>query len=302
MAGGPLGIADQAVFGDLHLQTRGGQAACAECRAHRVDDIEIEKLDHRDVDAECHPRPGDGLAAGPEEHEISDFGDQRRILGDRHETVRRDGSAFRVLPADEGLDASDPFAVGRDDRLVGDGQMVLGDRPPQLAFDVEALLELLVHRPAEAGEAIAPGGLGLRHGEIGLTDEVARLAGGRKRHSDRTSEPRLDAAIEFERLGDDLEDRLRDRPGGGSSRAGQDHLELVAADPRHRIFGRDGAADSGGGGAERIVAGEVAKAVVQLLEAVEVDRDECERNAGLRERLVGDIEVRYEFPRGWEAP
>ena len=85
---------------------------------------------------------------------------------------------------------------------------------------------------------------------------------------------------DVDRGGDLLEQALRDdgRLGRFADR-GQEHGELVAAEPRHRVAGADHGLQPVAQDREHLVTDAVAVLVVDLLELVEVDEDE-RRTAG----------------------
>ena len=125
------------------------------------------------------------------------------------------------------------------------------------------------------------GGLGL----AGVLRTVERLVGGVEEVGRRGVLLKLrDAARDAELLG--LADRrLRDRildpreqqMGVGESGLGQDHRELVAADPAGDVRGAHRALDAFGRNREDLVPGQMADPVVDLLEVVQVDHDQGER-------------------------
>ena len=92
---------------------------------------------------------------------------------------------------------------------------------------------------------------------------------------------------ERDRLGDHFRDALGDLLDGlhaGDVRA--EHGELVAAEPRHHVVGAHRAAQAVGDRDEQLVARRVAEAVVDDLEAVEVeeqDRHPAGRVRGTRQ-------------------
>ena len=90
-------------------------------------------------------------------------------------------------------------------------------------------------------------------------------------------------------------DRLADQHthGLGEGRQGlgvvlrQHERELVAAEPRRQHVGREGLPQPAGHALQQAVAGRVAEAVVDLLEAVEIEHDD--REGPRRREPVGDL-------------
>jgi hypothetical protein len=79
-------------------------------------------------------------------------------------------------------------------------------------------------------------------------------------------------AVDVERLVERGDERARDPAGVvGALQVGQQHRELVAAQPGHDVGIAHGAPDAPGGEPQHHVAGRVAERVVGALEAVEVD-------------------------------
>ncbi len=136
-----------------------------------------------------------------------------------------------------------------------------------------------------AGEDGRPLALGLEQPLVGRVQEGAdRQAVGRKDGHAGADAQRLQAG------GDALHRRLGS--GGqlvGSAQGGlrSQQAELIAAHPRHRVLGADRPADGGGDLAQEVVAGGVAEAIVELLEAVHVEHDHAEGAAGAP--VAGDL-------------
>ncbi len=122
----------------------------------------------------------------------------------------------------------------------------------------------------------AAGCLGAVHRRVGLPGQaVGRLAGlGRER--DAKAGAKLDhEAAELERLAEARQDLFGDPGGVGLAlQALEQDRELVAAEPRHRVGAPDHAQQALGDRGQQPVAGGVAIAVVDRLEAVEIEEDD----------------------------
>lgn len=173
-------------------------------------------------------------------------------------------------------------AVGIDDRLVVELELVEVDGGPQLALD-EAAMALLREEPGvEDGQAAAPVGLALVERDVGQPHQVARLAGmeRRERRADRDRQRDRLALVPTALA------QLLDQAMGAPCRAvdvavADQQGELVAAEPADHAVGEQalhGAHEMG----QRRVAEGVAEAVVELLEVVEVDQQQ--RRLPRRER------------------
>ena len=105
--------------------------------------------------------------------------------------------------------------------------------------------------------------------EIGRADRVIAL---RQRHSDTRAQVVL-AAADVDRwsktAGDGVGDQAQLVPVGD---AVAQRCELVPAEARHHVARTYGSSQAIGDDAERFIAREVAEAVVELLEVVEVDQ------------------------------
>ena len=101
-------------------------------------------------------------------------------------------------------------------------------------------------------------------------------------------------AVDQEGLLERVEDALGDqfRAGGECDAIGEDH-KLVATKASERVGLADRALEPGRDGPQQLVAGAVAKAVVDALEAVEVDEQggaQLMLATGARKQLLGTIE------------
>ncbi len=188
-----------------------------------------------------------------------------------------------------------------DDRLEEQLELLLLDRPPQVAAELEAGERDLVHlglvEPA-AGTACA---LGLVHGQVGVAHQL-----GHRPAPERGGDP--DACCHLEHSSLDVErgaERAHDPVGRQQCRLGvgdalQQDGELVAAEARGRVRLAKRAAQALADRAEERVAGAVAQAVVDGLEVVDVDEEDGEavvapgepgqreRQPVLEERAVGE--------------
>ena len=87
-----------------------------------------------------------------------------------------------------------------------------------------------------------------------------------------------------------LVDLNRDQAGLGAGRVGQGDRKFLAAQPRHEIAGADAILCGGGEGLDDGVADRVAEAVVDLLEAVEVEHDRRDRGCrSVRSRAIAAL-------------
>ncbi len=214
-----------------------------------------------------------------------------------------------------------------DDRLVEDAQLVALDGPVQGAFDVETLHRLGPHvlvEELEAGPALR---LGPVHGGVRIPNQRLGRVGSRPHgHADAHAEEHLlsvDQERGLEGVGDALGHAPRLPAGGGV--LAHDH-ELVAPEAGHGVLGPYGLAEPLGHRDQQGVPGGVAPAVVEDLEAVEVDEQHRhpgtapggpgqglvqpvgeqgpigEAGEGVVERLVGQFVLRLMGQVGLDPP
>ena len=223
-------------------------------------------------------RPGRRLGAGGSQHPFAEFVDQAGVFRDRDEFGGRDHAAFGMAPAQQRLAAGHLVAAEIDQRLVVDFEAAVHQRLAQILLQGKPRLGAGIHRRLE--EAIGPAavGLGAVHRQIGILDQLIEIGAVLRRQRD------ADAGIGRELVTEafiGLPDRLMNArhefhdvarvPDGGL-----DHRELVAAQPRDMIGLADAAPDAGGHGLQQFVADMMSERVVDALELVDVDIEQCE--------------------------
>src|SRR5215204_4477615 len=179
-----------------------------------------------------------------------------------------------MLPANQRLGADHLAAVEAHERLVEEPQLAALETVLELLLDRERVHRPLAHRHVEELGAGAAALLRAVHRGVGVLDQtraVRVLARLRKRDPDGSGQPQLSAAgaegprdLALEPVGH------ADRLEYASDRLAEDG-EPVAAEARHRVVRPERALDARGDLAEHLVAGRVAEAVVDPLEAVEVE-------------------------------
>lgn len=130
---------------------------------------------------------------------------QAGLLGASDELTWSHHSAGRMFPTNERFHSHDLVAGQRDDRLVVDAQLIVGQRPPQCLLGLHPLKDLGMQ---DLVEQLCPGPaplLGPVHGDVGVPEDVLRLAdaqgqaayqlcGGRV-HTHRRSQPGVSRRI-----------------------------------------------------------------------------------------------------------
>jgi hypothetical protein len=148
---------------------------------------------------------------------------------------------------------------------------------PELVLQPQQLAELAGHVVVKELEAPTPGLLGGVHRNVGVADEILtpRPASGVEGDADARTDAQL-AARDPDRLGERAQEASRDRACLRLVGPVEEDGELVSSEPRQRVAGAKLRVEPLGDDLEQLVAGVVAEAVVHLLEAVEVDQQDCE--------------------------
>ena len=81
------------------------------------------------------------LAAHGSDDPAAQIDDQTAVLGDLDESGRRDVAVLRVAPAQQRLDADEPVIVQAEFRLIVQMQLIVLQRAPQTALEVEPILQ-----------------------------------------------------------------------------------------------------------------------------------------------------------------
>ena len=185
-----------------------------------------------------------------------------------------------MVPADERLDAED-FTVSQIDLgLVKDAELLLIDRRSQRAFDLAALRHTLAEVVVEELAADAPL-LCAIHRRVGLSDQDVgiRVLLSRDHDADARGHERV-VPFELHRTLDAPDDPFGD-PNClllvGDVLAKDD--ELVASVPRRRVARAQCVIEPLRDLDQDLVAGFVAQAVIDELETIQVDEEDCESGA-----------------------
>ena len=183
-----------------------------------------------------------------------------------------------MLPAQQRLGADDAAARQVELRLVVDDELVLVERRAQAILERDAPLDRGVHVLGVEVEAVAAALLGVVHRGVGALEQrlgvlrVAREGGDADAAADRGA-----LLAELQRLAERGDELARD--GGGVelvAEVGEQHGELVAAEPRGGVGLAQARGDAPRDAAQQAVADRVAERVVDRLEAVEVDEEHRE--------------------------
>ena len=110
--------------------------------------------------------PADVLAAGFLHYPISQRDDQATLFRNPNKVERPDQAARRMLPADQGLSASDVSASQVHLRLVIQHKLVFFQGAAQIALDQQHVQCALIHARCMESVAFAPFLLGMRERHV----------------------------------------------------------------------------------------------------------------------------------------
>ena len=253
--------------------TRSTRPACANSRAERL--TLTERPGPFGV-ASCQLPRG---PAGLPQHEVAQGEDEAGLLGQGDELVRREQAALGMLPAHERLEADRALGRERDDRLVDEPQLVALEGPPQVGLELEHGHRPRVHGVVEDLVAVAPLRLGPVHRGVGVAQQVLRTPVARRRRGrcrcSRWRRPRGRPSENGCRSSSWIRSatRVASRASAISSRRianSSPPRRATVSSERRQPESRSREAD------EELVAREVAEAVVDELEAVEVEEEDGE--------------------------
>ena len=179
-----------------------------------------------------------------------------------------------MVPARQRLEAGDLAGLDPDDRLIVDLDPVVGDRCAQIEFDQAADLDFRVHRLLERAPIAASLALGgvERHVGVGEDRFGRRAVLRRARRADADADDHF-IAVDEHRATDLAQDSLGEFGGllGTGDAALQDR-EFVAAPTGDKVAWLHQRLQPMGNLDQQLVAARVAKAVVDLLEIVEIEK------------------------------
>ena len=222
--------------------------------------------------------------------------DEAALLGDPEELVGAEQPALGMLPADERLERLDRAGRERDDRLVVDDDLVALERAAQLDRELLPLAEALVEPRLVDRVMAALVALRDVHRDVGVAE---KLLGRRPRASPVSAMPMLACALvsrPASQNGSASASRIRCATCSASAsvRVREKDAELVAAEPGRRVAGPHRVAQALGDLHEHLVADGVAPAVVDELEAVEIEEEDGARRVVGRGALHGLGDARGE--------
>ncbi len=243
--------------------------------------------------------PVRALPAGGVEHPAADLGDQATTLGQLDEDPGRDQATLRMAPAQQRLDAGDALGAQVDQRLIDEEQLVAAERRDEIDLQIEPLLGSGVHAGLKPHPAVLAGALGGVQRQVGVAHQLVRGALERHRDSHAGGHRQRPGAVERrvkrpgERLADPVGDDLGHRVAPERL---EQHDELVAAQAPDGVRAAGHAQQAGADLAQQVVAGGMPEAVVDALEAVDVDVQGRHRRLGpprAQQHLLGAVDDQH---------
>ncbi len=222
------------------------------------------------------------VTAGLREHPLAERDDQSTLLGEGNELERRDHSLGRMTPAEQRLVPRDLVRLEVDHGLVVERELTGLDRLAELDHPPRTLDGRDIQIGVEERVADVLLALGPVHRGIRLLQHHRRLA------ADGDPDARCDrelAALELDRSADRLEQTLGHLDGFRRLGDRRDHdRELVSTETRSTVACAQRALQPLAERRKHVVADVVPPAVVDVLEVVEVDEQQC----ALLSRLLPD--------------
>ena len=272
------GVVEQRDLGDLQPQPGRIGAMGLEHRQQAIAEVGRTEMPRRHVhrDVAVHaPRdlPHHLLVQQP-----VDLFDQAAVLAQADELGRQQQATALVLPAQPRLVADHPPVVHAADGLVERQEIAMVDRAAQVGLQIQALHRRFAHGFVEHGAAVAPLFLGAVHRRIGIAQQLFAIAIARVPHGDAQA----GGGKQFAAGHPHRPPQHRQQALGEVAhvlhavRVFHQQGELVAAQARDHVVLAHAHGDAPRDLHQQFVAGGVAHAVVDQLEAVQVEEQHGE--------------------------
>ena len=208
------------------------------------------------------------------QHPLAQRNDQTAFLREGNEGARRNHAVLRMPPAQERLETND-LAAKAPLWLVVEFELVALDGGAKILLQRAAFAQPHVHVGLEEADRAARFVLGAIERRIGIREQRGLVIPVRRIDRDADGEGGAQLmAMHVDRICDRGLQPLGQRRGPGRLlRIEADQGELVAAEPRHECAVRPRPRD-GGDHAQQFVARRMSEDVIDLLEAVEIERDD----------------------------
>ena len=199
-----------------------------------------------------------------------------------------------MTPARQSFHADAKLRPGAEDWLVMHFERPCRQRIAQFDGQPELRNRLLLHHRIEFPEAVLPVRLGAIERQIGVAHHIARAASrGRGARAADADAERDCVTLDLERLARNGADAIGERnPGVGVIRIDwSDDREFVAPESHGEVLRGAGRCQTLCENAQRLVADRVSVAVIDVLEAVEIDQQDCEGRSGIL--IFGKVAVHF---------
>ena len=209
------------------------------------------------------------------ENVAAEFHDQAGFLRKRDEIARRQTSACRMIPAHERLEASKLVRGQARDRLIEHRNLLALQRHAQFAFEREAVLLFRAHRGIENLDTVGPLALGAQHRQLAVPQHFLCVGLRPVMHhdADRGGEDDFLRA-DLHRCAERTAHPLRQgRDVMGVAVGNQEDRKLIAAETGQRILRVEVAGQAAPQRQEHRVPDHETEALVDVLEAVDVDEE-----------------------------
>jgi hypothetical protein len=233
-----------------------------------------------DVDGDVHVGgdrlPDADLATGFADDPLPNGNDETSFLGHGDELTGVEETTLGVNPTDQGFGFAD-FAGGEIDQgLEVETEFVLAEGAAEIGFEGEADAVTVGELSLEEGDTTTATAFGVVHGGIGGAENIGGLFAGAGEAGDTDTGTGNDrAAVDDDRFLERGLDAASGEVGSaGVADTAEQAGEFVAAETGDQVAGANSGAKAVGDGDEELVAGGVAKTVVDGFETVEVEEEE----------------------------
>ena len=273
-------------FGDLEFETGRWQPDIVKRLFDQPDEATVLDLWPGDIDrhttklhALLDPRPG--LDARGAQNPRTDFPNEPALFGDRDEACGRDPPLLGVIPAQQGLQPHQATRLQIELRLVFEAELIVDQGIAQRRVEEHVFEGRCGQLRSVELVGISAVLFGAVHRGIGVTQQRLGIVaiGGIQTDSHARGDAHL-AALDVKRRLKRLHQLLgRQRRILGTVQILEHYNEFVTADARDSVVRADGANESPGQLLEQCIAGGMTKAVVDVLEVIQVDEHQREQGA-----------------------
>ena len=298
---GFLGLAHDEVFGDFQLQAAGLQAVVGQQLFDAGHEVRLAQLCAGEVDGERAEglvgfAPCVHLQAGLFDHPVADLQDHAVLFGQRYEVLRRHFAEGRVAPADQGFGTDHGVGVQAGLGLERQAQFVAVQCASQFLLERDAFAGLGGEVTGVAFDAVAAFGFGAVHGRVGVFDQRGDVCavGGEQAAADAGADEEF-VFSGLKRRTEAGQQFVGDADGvAGLQQAGQQDDELITAEPGDGVDVAQVFLEALGDAFEQQVADRVSEAVVDVFEAVQVQKQHGAQASGLFAVQQGGLQAVFE--------